>query len=157
MKIETATKEDHARLLEVWEASVRATHDFLKEEDLLALKPLLRDQYFDAVELSLARNDAGEIVGFCGVHEDKIEMLFVAPEHRGTGVGTMLALHAITSKGATKVDVNAQNRQALGFYEHLGFCVVGHSPTDPQGKPYPLLHMALTGSSMCVEYLAVNS
>jgi putative acetyltransferase len=43
------------------------------------------------------------------------------------------------------VDVNEQNEQALGFYRHLGFEVVGRSPLDGQGKPYPLLHMTLAG------------
>lgn len=55
----------------------------------------------------------------------------------------MLATHAINELGATKVDVNEQNEQALGFYQHIGFSVTGRSPVDGQGKPYPLLHMAL--------------
>ncbi|WP_353736292.1 hypothetical protein [Shewanella sp.] len=51
--------------------------------------------------------------------------------------------YAVKYQGATKVDVNEQNPQALGFYEHVGFKLVGRSPTDSQGKPFPLLHMAL--------------
>lgn len=148
MKIDTAAQEDYAELLEVWEASVRATHHFLAERDLLELRPLLLDQYFPAVDLTVVRANTGEAVGFCGVCKDNIEMLFVAPEHRGQGIGTMLALHAIAEKGATKVDVNEQNRQALGFYERLGFCVAGRSPLDGQGKPYPILHLVLEGSSI---------
>ncbi|AFT68647.1 Acetyltransferase, GNAT family [Alloalcanivorax dieselolei B5] len=70
-------------------------------------------------------------------------MLFIAPEARGTGVGSLLAAHAVERQGATKVDVNEQNKQALGFYKHIGFSVVGRSPLDGQGKPYPLLHMEL--------------
>ena len=45
--------------------------------------------------------------------------------------------------GATLVDVNEQNEQAVGFYLKMGFTVTGRSPLDAQGKPYPLLHMAL--------------
>ena len=70
-------------------------------------------------------------------------MLFIAPQARGKGVGTLLASHAIRVQGATKVDVNEQNEQALGFYKHLGFEVIGRSSLDGQGKPYPLLHMRL--------------
>ncbi|WP_422822592.1 acetyltransferase [Vreelandella populi] len=131
-------------LLEVWEASVRATHDFLVESDLLALKPLILEQYFDAVDLMVARNDAGDIVGFCGVSDGNIEMLFLAPRTRGQGVGARLIAHAINAQGATRVDVNEQNEQAVGFYQHIGFSVIGRSPLDGQGKPYPLLHMALS-------------
>lgn len=49
----------------------------------------------------------------------------------------MGALHA------GKVDVNEQNAQAVGFYMHMGFSIVGRSETDPDGKPYSILHLAL--------------
>ena len=84
-----------------------------------------------------------QIAGFCGVHDGNIEMLFIAPEARGSGVGRLLVAYAINRQGARRVDVNEQNAQALGFYQHLGFGVTGRSPLDGQGKPYPLLHMAL--------------
>jgi putative acetyltransferase len=141
--IETVEKADYLKLIEIWESSVRATHDFLVEEDLQALKPLILEQYFDAVELRCAKNTQGEIQGFCGVHDGNIEMLFISPDARGKGIGTMLSANAIQELGASKVDVNEQNEQALGFYLHIGFKVIGRSPIDGQGKPYPLLHMAL--------------
>lgn len=143
MNIENVEKADHLKLLEIWEASVRTTHDFLKEEDLQELKPLILEQYFDAVDLRCAKNSQGEILGFCGVHDGAIEMLFISPDARGKGVGALLAAHAIKEQGATKVDVNEQNEQAKGFYLHIGFSVIGRSPLDGQGKAYPLLHMAL--------------
>ncbi len=75
--------------------------------------------------------------------DGKIEMLFVAPAVRGSGVGRRLVEHAISQCGATLVDVNEQNEQAVGFYQKMGFAVTVRSPLDGQGKPYPLLHMAL--------------
>lgn len=143
MNIETVEKTDHLQLLAIWEASVRATHDFLAEDNLNELKPLILEQYFDAVDLTCAKNGNDEILGFCGVHDGNIEMLFISPDVRGKGIGALLAAHAIKDQGATKVDVNEQNEQALGFYQHIGFTVTGRSPIDGQGKPYPLLHMAL--------------
>lgn len=143
MNIETVEKADHLKLLEIWERSVRATHDFLAEEDFQELKPLILEQYFDAVDLRCAKNSNGEILGFFGIHNNNIEMLFILPDARGKGVGSLLADYAIRAQGATKVDVNEQNEQALGFYQHIGFSVTGRSPVDGQGKPYPLLHMAL--------------
>ncbi|MFA0812746.1 acetyltransferase [Microbulbifer epialgicus] len=143
MKIEATSKSDHPTLIKIWEASVRATHDFLQEEDIVNLKPLILEQYFDSVDLMCAKDEDGKIIGFCGVLDGNIEMLFISPESRGSGVGTLLTQYAIENLGAMKVDVNEQNRQALGFYEHLGFIVVGRSPLDGQGKPYPLLHMEL--------------
>ena len=143
MKIESAASAEHHQLIEIWEASVRATHDFLAERDLIELKPLILNEYFKAVSLSVAKREDGQILGFCGVSDGNIEMLFVAPQARGQGVGALLAQHAISTEGGTKVDVNEQNAQALGFYKHLGFRVIGRSPVDGQGKPYPLLHMQL--------------
>lgn len=143
MNINKVEKADYLRLLEIWEASVRATHDFLAENDLQQLKPLILEQYFDAVDLRCAKDAEGDILGFCGVHDGNIEMLFISPDARGKGIGAMLARYAIQTQGATKVDVNEQNSQALGFYLHLGFSVIARSALDGQGKAYPLLHMAL--------------
>lgn len=141
MKIHPVEKENHHVLLAIWEASVRATHDFLAEYDLQELKPLILEQYFDVVDLICAKDNDGQILGFCGVHDGNIEMLFISPDIRGKGVGTLLVTHAIREQGATKVDVNEQNKQALGFYLHIGFSITGRSPVDGQGKPYPLLHL----------------
>jgi putative acetyltransferase len=143
MKIELTRKSDYQKLIEIWEASVRATHDFLKEEDIAALKPLILEHYFDAVDLRCVKDICGKILGFCGVHEGNIEMLFISPDARDMGIGATLTKNAITEQNATSVDVNEQNPRALGFYQHLGFSIVGRSPLDGQGKPYPLLHMAL--------------
>ncbi|HCV05216.1 acetyltransferase [Thalassospira xiamenensis] len=143
MNIESVIKSDHFKLIEIWEASVRATHDFLTEDDLQELKLLILEKYFDAVDLKCVKNEQGEIQGFCGVHEGNIEMLFILPEVRRKGVGKMLVTHAIKQLGASKVDVNEQNEQALAFYLNIGFRICGRSPLDGQGKPYPLLNMKL--------------
>ncbi|CAJ1840609.1 MULTISPECIES: acetyltransferase [Aeromonas] len=143
MTIVPVSRADYPALIDLWEASVRATHHFLPEAEILALKPLILEHYFDAVTLHSARTEEGQITGFSGVYEGKLEMLFVAPEARGSGVGRWLVAHAISQCGATQVDVNEQNEQAVGFYLKMGFTVTGRSPLDGQGKPYPLLHMTL--------------
>lgn len=143
MRIENAHKEDYPELLEVWEASVRATHDFLSEDAISSLRPLILEQYFDAVELRCVRSEEGKILGFCGVADGNLEMLFIAPDSRGHGIGTALCRHTVDRLGVVSVDVNEQNPQALGFYRHLGFKIVGRSPLDGQGNPFPLLHLSL--------------
>ncbi|PKQ82324.1 GCN5 family acetyltransferase [Aeromonas sobria] len=143
MKIVPVSRADYPALIKLWEASVRATHHFLPEAEILTLKPLILEHYLDAVTLHCARTEEGNIAGFSGLHEGKLEMLFVAPEARGGGVGRLLVEHAIDQGGVTQVDVNEQNEQAVGFYLKMGFTVTGRSALDGQGKPYPLLHMAL--------------
>ena len=41
MEILEVTKENYQELIEIWEAAVRATHDFLPDESILELKPLI--------------------------------------------------------------------------------------------------------------------
>lgn len=142
--IETPSTTDFARLLEIWEAAVRATHDFLEEHDIQLLKPLLIGQYFPRVQLSCIRGEDDNISGFLGYAEGKVEMLFVDPLSHGTGVGRALLKHAVTHLSATQVDVNEQNPKALGFYLSQGFVVDRRSPLDDGGRPFPILHLRLS-------------
>lgn len=144
--ISTPSVAVYPQLLLLWEASVRATHHFLKEEDLLFYKSQLVTVYFPQVQLSVAHDDQGNLLGFSGTAGDHLEMLFISPDARGRGVGKLLLEHAIREQGITKVDVNEQNGQALGFYQHAGFKTSSRSEYDGQGKPYPILHMALAGN-----------
>ena len=74
---------------------------------------------------------------------DSIEMLFVAAEARGRGIGSALMRQAL-ALGASRVDVNEQNPQALGFYRRFGFEVASRDKLDSLGLPYPILHCALS-------------
>ncbi|MFA0789491.1 GNAT family N-acetyltransferase [Microbulbifer echini] len=74
----------------------------MQEEDIVILKPLILEQYFGSVELICAKNEDGRIFGFCGVLNGNIEMLFISPESRGSGVGTFLTRYAVENLGATK-------------------------------------------------------
>lgn len=93
------------------------------------------------VERLTVAYDGGAPCGFAGSQDGKLEMLFVAPEARGRGVGRALLAHAVEHARVRTLDVNEQNPQAVGFYEHEGFVVAGRSPVDDAGRPFPLLHM----------------
>ena len=141
--IQKATEAHHAIITNVWEASVRATHHFLKEEDIDTFKPLVQHQFLKAVDLYFTTDKQQSINGFLGVLNGKIEMLFIHPQARGTGIGKQLLQYAVTQLGCRLVDVNEQNNQAVGFYKHYGFTVVGRTEKDGLGMPYPLLQMQL--------------
>jgi putative acetyltransferase len=147
IKVEAGTQIHYPVLLEVWESSVRATHDFLQEQDIQALRPLLLHAYFPVLTIKIARLSCDDsIQGFIGVSEKRIEMLFVRAEQRGKGIGKLLLRHAINELGADELDVNEQNPQAVNFYKKNGFITVGRSEVDGQGRPYPLLHMKLSNT-----------
>ncbi|HEU0110876.1 MAG TPA: GNAT family N-acetyltransferase [Flavisolibacter sp.] len=141
--IEKATAADYPEIVEVWEASVRETHHFLTEKDIQFFKPLILNEFLKAVDLHCIRNEKASITGFLGVVADKLEMLFVHPSARGQGIGKHLLHFAMEQLHVKKVDVNEQNEQAVGFYKHMGFEVIGRSDFDGMGKPFPLLFMEL--------------
>lgn len=141
--IDIIDKSEFPAVVEVWEASVRATHHFLKEEDIQYFKPLILNEYLNAVDLRCIRNNEQHIVGFIGVAERNIEMLFIHPNTRGKGIGKFLTQYAIKELNSNKVDVNEDNEQAVGFYKSMGFKIIGRSELDGTGKPYPILHMTL--------------
>lgn len=143
LSITAVAADEYPALTTLWEASVRATHDFLPEAHIERLRPLILNDYLAAVELRAARDADGALLGFAGVHEGKLEMLFIDPARRGNGVGKALLAHAIAELGVTEVDVNEQNPQAVGFYLHQGFHLTGRSELDGQGEPFPLLHLNL--------------
>ena len=143
MKIDNVKAEDYPELLAVWENSVRATHDFITEDDIAFFKPIIIEQAFPNVTLKCIKDENKTILGSVGVHECKIEMLFILNAARGKGIGKALLNFAVEQLAANKVDVNEQNPLAVGFYQHMGFKVASRSPLDDMGKPFPILHMDL--------------
>ena len=141
--VRPARVEDCERLLELWERSVRATHHFLEDSDIVALRPLVAEElHSDEFDWWVLVSATGGPIGFLGYASDTIEALFIDPDYHGQGGGKFLVAHAQgLSAGALAVDVNEQNEAALGFYEALGFSVAGRSPTDAGGRPFPVLHM----------------
>lgn len=143
MTIREVSTAEFPFLLDLWDASVRATHHFLEPAYIDELRPRLLNEWLPAVTLRAHVDERNVIRGFVGVYDGKIEMLFVDPAMHGKGIGKALVAHATTELQCSLVDVNEQNRQAVAFYRHVGFVVVDRSPLDGQGKPYPLLHMRL--------------
>lgn len=129
-------------LLRLWEASVRASHHFLTEEDIQRLAPFAGEA-IRGIETLLVMYQGNRPVAFMGVENGKIEMLFVAPDSFGSGFGKRLVRLAIEQHHARYVDVNEQNPEAEGFYRHLGFSVFERTETDEQGNPFPILKMRL--------------
>lgn len=129
-------------LTALWEASVRATHHFLTEEDILKPVPFVKKGLCNVPTLVVV-GDNNTFAGFTGIEGGKIEMLFVSPDCFGKGTGRELAEFAVLHCGVRYVDVNEQNPQAAGFYRHIGFEVYERTETDEQGNPFPILKMRL--------------
>lgn len=143
-KLEVPHKYDYPALLAIWESSVKETHHFLNETDIEFYKHTIQsNNVFEAVNLTIVRDDGDKILGFMGVSGESLEMLFLDPKSRGKGIGKLLLTYAIDTLKICRVDVNEQNEAALNFYQHFGFKVISRSALDGTGKPYPILHMQL--------------
>ena len=143
--IDKVQEKDYPEIVTVWEASVRATHHFVLDEDIRFYKDLISYKYLKQANLLCIRDDEnGRIQGFLGVHEDYVDMLFIHPDYFGKGVGTRLLKHALENLGATKVSVNEQNEKALHFYKKFGFKTMRRDERDGMDMPYPILHMELS-------------
>jgi len=130
------------QVLEVWEKSVLATHHFLNPSDFQAIKETVKTIDFNAFEVyCLVQNR--EVAGILGVAEQKVEMLFLAPDYFGRKLGKKLMDFAVNELRADKVDVNEQNITAVEFYRKFGFKTYERTDKDDQGRDYPLLRMML--------------
>lgn len=135
------------RLVDVWERSVRATHLFLSEAEIQAIRKYVPDALNGVSHLVVAENESGHAAGFMGIEGDRLEMLFLAPEARGAGLGRRLLECGIRRYGIQTLAVNEQNPQGIGFYRHMGFEIFQRTDCDEQGNPYPLLYMRKTARS----------
>lgn len=141
--INKLTPNEYSSILSVWEASVRDTHDFLKEDDILVYKSLMNDELFDQLQLFGVMEEQDLLLGFIGIQDKKISLLFISPAARGMGIGKALINYVFQHMNVKEVDVNEQNIQAYDFYKYLGFEVTERSAVDAIGKPFPVLTMEL--------------
>ena len=85
--------------------------------------------------------DGPRPVGFMGVQERKIEMLFLHPDYFRKGLGKIFVELAFRDLNVEYVDVNEQNPDAVKFYERMGFRTFHRDATDDQSNPFPILRM----------------
>ena len=143
LEIEERNSDLISKLIAVWEASVRATHLFLSDSEILSIKEYVPQALKSVDKLIIAENDEGKPIAFMGIENKTLEMLFITPSERGHGLGKLLLQYGISNYKVNRLTVNEQNPQAKGFYEHMGFHVYKRTDYDEQGNPYPLLYMRL--------------
>ena len=141
LEVNARTPERMEKLLSVWEDSVRATHRFLSAAEIEQIKDFVPQAMQGVAHLIVAEKEPGVPVAFMGLEDERLEMLFIAPEERGKGLGKTLLQYGLQNYDLQELTVNEQNPQAVGFYEHLGFRAYKRTDLDEQGHPYPLLYM----------------
>ena len=103
------------QLVEVWQRSVQATHLFLSAPEIAAIRTYVPQALCGVEHLIVAQDESGTPVGFMGVQENRLEMLFLDPEARGQGLGARLLCLGMEQYGVSELTVNEQNPAAAGF------------------------------------------
>lgn len=145
MKIRCGSAADLPRALAIWRAAVDATHGFLTADDRAEIDVMVAEQFLPNAEIWLADDDQGIAQGFLVMDGEMIDALFVDPAVHGRGFGSFLLDYALTLSPNATVDASEQASNALPFYEARGFVQTGRSECDPQGRPYPSIHLRYAG------------
>lgn len=146
LNIRMSRPDEGDQVVAIWKSSVDATHDFLTADDRKEIEKEVVG-FFSETPVWVAVNADDQPLGFMFLHDGHMEALFIDAAARGLGVGKALLLHALSLYPNLTIDVNEQNQQAVGFYQHMGFQVTGHSSLDGQGRAYPLLHLGIASTT----------
>lgn len=129
------------RLVAVWESSVRATHLFLTDDEIRSIKKVIPEAIVNVQHLIVMKRDDNDPIGFMGVNDQMLEMLFISDQYRGKSLGKQLFEDGLQKYSINQLGVNEQNPLARGFYEHMGFKVYQRTELDEQGNHFPILYM----------------
>lgn len=129
------------KLTIIWQKSVEATHLFLSPQDIKDILPQVVIGLKQIPILLVSFTDDDEPIGFAGIADDKLEMLFLSPDYFQQGIGYKMISTAIQDYQIKYVDVNKQNPKALKFYLRQGFTIFKRSSVDSDNRPFPILHL----------------
>lgn len=129
-------------LVNLWEETVRNTHLFLESDEIVKIKEYVPTALKEISHLIIVE-DNNMPLGFIGINNNKVEMLFIKNSFRGKGLGKDLLNYSIKNYNINELTVNEQNKEATKFYEHMGFKLYKRQELDEQGLPYPILYMIL--------------
>src|SRR6187200_2543855 len=118
LHVRPARPDEHPALVALWERSVRATHRFLTNDDILTLRPFVAQELArPSVDWWVLDAGADRPIGFLGFANDSIEALFIDPDHIGAGAGKLLLAHAqsLADGRSLTVEANEQNEAAVSF------------------------------------------
>lgn len=133
---------DLHRLSSIWYDTSLQAHPFLGRTYLQEQKVLMETEYLPKSETWVACR-ADEPVGFISLLDTFIGGLFVEQKLQGGGVGRALIAHALKLKSELSLEVYAHNKEAVAFYQRLGFEEIARRPKDDDGLPFENIRMRL--------------
>ena len=128
--------DDLDPVIQIWLESNRQAHSFIEtdywEKNKEEVRKMLPHSLIQVAEIE------GNIVGFIGMNETKIEGLFVNYNFQSRGIGHSLIEWAKTRNEVLTLNVYQKNQRALRFYLKEGF-VIGERLMDQKTGEIELL------------------
>lgn len=95
-------------LLNIWESSFKATQLFLSDDEIKNIKQYVPRAILEIPILVVAKNETGNPIGFMGIPDKSLEMLFIEDKSRGFGIGKMLLNYGMENYSVNNLTVNEQ-------------------------------------------------
>lgn len=144
--VRPATDDDVEAIAEIWDRGWHDGHDGHVPDELTAVRTpeSFRERAADRVPQTSVAVVADEIAGFVVVHDAELEQVFVAREHRGTGVAQELmaeGLRLVREAGHDQawLAAAAGNARARRFYEREGWVDEGLFDYAAEGPDGPIV------------------
>ncbi len=151
LRVRPARNGDVPSVARLCKSSMHATYGNIVDKE--AMRPWLEDggkmdKYLTAnLQNMLVVEKAGSILGVGVIENDLIGLIWVDLGARGGGLGRMLldACEAEISKSESvaRLECFADNTDAIGFYEHLGWQVLRNYPDPASGVDMIEMHKSL--------------
>lgn len=124
---------DTEDLLDVWYRASLIAHPFLSEKFRADERTEIVQRWLPIAETTVYETE-GRVVGFIALIGNEVGAIFVDPEYQGRGIGRALMSHARSSRGVLELDVFEANSIGRGFYDALGFEVIGRHLNQEAGQ-----------------------
>ena len=134
--LRTMRTDDLDYVVKIWLESNIQAHSFIEsdywKENKEEVRKMLPHSLIQVAEID------GNIVGFIGMNETRIEGLFVSSDFQSRGIGHSLIEWAKTGNEELTLSVYQKNQRALQFYLKEGF-VIGERLMDQKTGEIELL------------------
>ncbi|CAI3372562.1 GNAT family N-acetyltransferase [Enterococcus cecorum] len=98
---------------------MKVTHTFLTKEEIQNIKQYVPQAVEHEPHLCIALSEKGELLGFIGVADQRLEMLFIQVNARGQGIGKQLLRYAIKNFDVKELTVTNKTHRQLVFMNIL--------------------------------------
>lgn len=127
-------EEDIDRVAEIWLTGNLQAHSFVDKKYWTDNFPKVKEMFMQA-EIYVCQSDkTGVIQGFVGLMENYVAGIFVSAEYRSSGTGKELLDFVKNTRDRLTLNVFAENRRAVKFYEREGFSILNEGTDGDTGE-----------------------